>query len=76
MESHKAKMTQEDRNELRKRALEEIRNTKGIKEEFITDILINAKENEILKREFSRSRYFELRNTLWITQTPFSLFLW
>ncbi len=56
MESHKAKMNQKDRDELRERALEEIRNTKGVKAEFITDILINAKEKEILKRELNNSQ--------------------
>jgi hypothetical protein len=56
MEFHKAQMSQKDRDELRKQALEEIGNTKGIKAEFITDILINTKENEILKRELDNSQ--------------------
>ncbi len=37
-------------DELRKRALEEIRNTDGVKEQFISEPLITAKENEILRR--------------------------
>jgi len=39
--------------ELREKALEEIRKTKGIREEFITEILIEAKENEILKERIN-----------------------
>ncbi len=37
-------------DELRERALEEIRNTDGVKEQFISEPLITAKENEILRR--------------------------
>lgn len=47
----KAKMTEKERNALREQALEEIRSMDNIKEEFITEMLIEAKENEILKRE-------------------------
>jgi len=36
------------RKQLREEALNAIRNTKGIREEFITEILIEAKENEII----------------------------
>ena len=47
----KAKMSPKERVALKEKALEEIRNTEGIKEEFVTDILIEAKENEILMAE-------------------------
>ena len=40
-----------ERSELRNRALELIRNTEGIKEHLITEILIEAKENEMLRLE-------------------------
>jgi len=36
---------------LTERALAELRNTDGIKEQFISEPLIAAKENEILKSE-------------------------
>jgi hypothetical protein len=41
--TYKESLSPEQRSELHERALEEIRKTKGIKEEFITEILINAK---------------------------------
>jgi hypothetical protein len=49
--TYKESLSPEQRSELHERALEEIRKTKGIKEEFITEILINAKENEIIRRQ-------------------------
>ena len=46
----RSRMTEDELVELREKALEEIRNTDGIKEQFITEMLITAKENEILLR--------------------------
>jgi hypothetical protein len=49
--TYKESLSPEQRSELRERALEEIRKTKGIKEEFITELFIEAKENEILRKK-------------------------
>ena len=46
---YKNNLDDNQRKQLREEALKTIRNTKGIKEEFITEILIEAKENEIIK---------------------------
>lgn len=54
LSNQKEKMGKKKRADLRKQALETIRNMGGIKEEFITDALIEAKENEILKQEIER----------------------
>jgi hypothetical protein len=51
IETYKESLEPEERAKLRERALEEIRGMDGIKEEFIGDVLIKAKENEILKSE-------------------------
>jgi len=51
LEAYKETLDPEERAKLRERALAEIRGMEGVKEEFITDILIKAKENEILKAE-------------------------
>jgi len=51
LEAYKEALDPEERAKLRERALAEIRGMEGVKEEFITDILIKAKENEILKAE-------------------------
>jgi len=51
LEAYKEKMDSEERQNLRERALREIRNTEGIREDFISDILIDAWENQILKSE-------------------------
>jgi hypothetical protein len=45
-----------ERSELRNKALELIRNTEGIKEHLITEVLIEAKENEMLKLELSERK--------------------
>ena len=50
IKSHKDKLSTEQKADLRAKALNEIRNTKGIKEEFITEILIEAKENELIAK--------------------------
>lgn len=51
IKKHKENLNENQRSELRKEALEEIRKTKGIKEEFITEIFIESKENEIIKKQ-------------------------
>jgi len=48
IEAHKETLDTEARTALREKALKEIRSTDGIKEEFINDMLIAVKENEIL----------------------------
>ena len=48
---HKESLNENQRSELRNKALEEIRKTKGIKEEFITKVFIEAKENEIIRKQ-------------------------
>ena len=50
-EAHKETLDPEERSKLRERALKEIRSIEGIKEDFISDMLIEFKENEILKSE-------------------------
>ncbi len=49
--AEKAKLGPKQQEKLRRRALHEIGNMEGIKEEFVTKILIEAKENEILRTE-------------------------
>ncbi len=51
LNSYKESMNADDRASLRERALAEIRKMPEIKEDFISDMLINSKENEILKKE-------------------------
>ena len=46
-------MNEEELADLRKRAEKEIAQTDGMKKEFINEPLIVAKENEILRRNFS-----------------------
>jgi hypothetical protein len=53
IKEHKESLSESQKVELREKALEEIRKTKGIREEFITEILIEAKENEILKERIN-----------------------
>lgn len=48
--TYKGKLSVEQRSELRAKALDEIHNMKGIKEEFITETLIEAKENELVAK--------------------------
>lgn len=47
----RAGMSEAQLDDLREQAMEEIRNTDGVKEQFINEPLIQAKENEILRRE-------------------------
>jgi len=51
VETHKQGLAPEERAKLRKKAQKEIRSMDGIKEEFVSEVLIEAKENEILKAE-------------------------
>ena len=49
IEKYKKSLSKEDRKQLRDRAVEEIKKMEGVKEEFVTEHLISAKENELLK---------------------------
>ena len=57
MEAYKKDMSADERAKLRERALEEIRKIEGVKEEFIGNILIEAKENEILRLEIEKEDF-------------------
>jgi hypothetical protein len=48
VKEYKNNLNNNQRKQLREESLNAIRNTKGIREEFITEILIEAKENEII----------------------------
>jgi hypothetical protein len=48
VKEYKNNLDNNQRKQLHEEALNAIRNTKGIREEFITEILIEAKENEII----------------------------
>ncbi len=49
LRAHKEELSKTEKTELRKKAMDEIAKMKGVKKEFITPILIEAKENEILR---------------------------
>ena len=49
LRTHKEKLSKAKRTELRKKAMDEIAKMEGVKEEFVTPILIETKENEILR---------------------------
>lgn len=49
LEAYKERLDPEERARLRERALQEIKSMKGIKDEFINEILIAFSENEILR---------------------------
>ena len=55
VEEYKESLDSEARAKLRDRALREIKSTDGIKEDFINDMLIAIKENEILKLEMAKA---------------------
>jgi len=55
VEAHKQGLTPEERAKLQEMAQKEIRNMDGIKEEFVSEVLIEAKENEIVRREAQES---------------------
>ena len=50
IQQRKESLTPEERKQLRERAIEELSNTPGIKKEFITGILIEVKENELVAK--------------------------
>jgi hypothetical protein len=54
IQQRKESLTPEERKQLREKAIEELSNTPGIKKEFISDILIEVKENEIIKTQFEQ----------------------
>ena len=49
--AYKESLSPEQRSELREKALNEIKKLENIREEFISEVLIEAKENEILRNE-------------------------
>ena len=49
VQEYRAKLTESESKELREKAIEELKNTPGILEVFITDTLIEIKENEIIR---------------------------
>ncbi|MBM3712767.1 MAG: hypothetical protein FJW56_04940 [Actinobacteria bacterium] len=51
VKEYKNSLDGEQRKQLREGALKAIRSTKGIREEFITEILIEAKENELIYKQ-------------------------
>ena len=56
LRAHKEELSKEERTELRKKAMDEIEKMEGVKKEFITPILIEAKENEMLKAKLEDNR--------------------
>ena len=56
IEAYKETLNPETRTALREKALKEIKSTDGIKEDFINDMLIAVKENEILRTEIGSSK--------------------
>jgi hypothetical protein len=53
---YKEGLSKKERAALRQRALEELENTKDLKKEFINDILIAVKENELLKLQMEQKK--------------------
>jgi hypothetical protein len=53
---HKNSLNDSQRKQLREEALNAIRNTKGIREELITEIFIETKENELLMIQINSKR--------------------
>lgn len=56
IEAYKENLDLEEKAKLRERALREIKSMEGIREEFISDPLIEATENEILKSEMEEGK--------------------
>jgi len=50
------KLRAEERAKLRERALAEIRSMEGVKDEFVGDILIEFKENQILRSDIEEGK--------------------
>jgi len=57
IEAHKKSLGAEERAKLRERAEAEIRNSGQFKEEFITDYLIEVKENELIREQIGKKIY-------------------
>lgn len=53
MESYKQRLSPEQRSELRERALNEIKKSGTVRQELISQPLIDSKENEILRKEMN-----------------------
>jgi hypothetical protein len=51
IKAYKGELSKEEREELRKKAVNEIEKMEGVKREFVSEILVEAKENEILKAQ-------------------------
>ena len=51
LRAHKEELSKGERTELLKKAMDEIAKMEGVKKEFVTPTLIEAKENEILRAE-------------------------
>jgi len=51
---YKESLSQDKLNELREKAIDELKSTPGILEDFITDTLIEIKENEIVRTEIEQ----------------------
>ena len=49
--AYKESLSPEQRSELREKALDEIKKLENIREELISEVLIEAKENEILRNK-------------------------
>jgi len=49
--AYKESLSPEQRSELREKALSEIKKLENVREEFISEVLIEAKENEILRNK-------------------------
>jgi len=56
MESYKESLSPEQRAELRERALDEIKNMGNVRQELIGQPLIEAKENEILRKDLGTDK--------------------
>jgi len=56
LKAHKEELSEVERTELYKKAMDEIAKMEGVKKEFVTPILIEAKENEILKAKLENDR--------------------
>lgn len=54
IEAYKESLSAEERAKLRERAEAEIRNSGQFKEEFITDYLIEVKENELIRKQIGK----------------------
>jgi hypothetical protein len=56
IKAYKESLSLDDRAKLREKALEQIRGMEGVKESFITEMLIEAQENEILRGDIEEDK--------------------